>query len=204
MASWHQQRTGAVQPNPVQWAIVTDPPDDVRSVRLEPTECAARARLYEWQQNGWSIAHSYILAPRPPIIDRAMYVKLRHRLDRADRWIDGRRGRGYRPEESPRYVQNVTNDLRSQVEIYELRSQVEIYELYRDRPERLTAYATAGGKITTWPGVVIGSYRELSNWRDKHGNAIRQLECRLPYLGTYRGRNSGDGVYVNLRRISAN
>jgi hypothetical protein len=127
----------------------------------------------------------------------AEYRRLRRKINRAEKWVDSIRGRNgwasYRPEDAPSYVNHVNNDMRQQVELF---------ELYRDKPAQLTAYAVAGGKITTWPGAVIGHYRESASWRDCHNNRVRQLRVTLPGIGRYTGRNSGDGMYINLRAIS--
>lgn len=129
--------------------------------------------------------------------DATTYERLRAMIDRADAWIDSIRGRNgwasYKPEEAPDYVQAVNNGMRAQVELF---------ETYRDKPARFTAYACDHNRITNWTGFVWGHYRELSSWRDGHGNRVRYLECRLPGLGVYRGRNAGDGMYINLRAIS--
>ncbi len=63
MATWHQKRNPVKLYHATLWTIVTDPPCDMTTLWLEPTEQAAKDRLALWSSNGRDIRHSYILPP---------------------------------------------------------------------------------------------------------------------------------------------
>lgn len=130
------------------------------------------------------------------IVDATTYAALRAQVDAADTWIDTRRGRNgwasYKPEDAPDYVNAVSNGVRSHVQLY---------ELYHFPQDIIDAYTNDRGQITTWPGCVIGTYRELSSWRGAYGNRVHWIEASLPQLGRYRGRNGGPGLVIRLRRV---
>lgn len=135
------------------------------------------------------------------IVDATTYVELRAQVDAADAWIDTRRGRNgwasYKPEDAPDYVNAVSNGVRSDVQLY---------ELYHFPQDIIDAYTNDRGQITTWPGCVIGTYRELSSWRTSRASSlgdgrVHYIEAMLPQLGRYRGRNGGPGLVIRLRRV---
>lgn len=66
MATWHQQRRPCKLYHDTQWTIVTDPPSNLCTLWLEPTEQAAKERLAIWKTNGLDIRHCYILKPARP------------------------------------------------------------------------------------------------------------------------------------------
>lgn len=61
MATWHQMKRPVQLAHATQWSIVTDPPNDCRTVMRFPTEQAARDSLAQWRARG--DRHSYILPP---------------------------------------------------------------------------------------------------------------------------------------------
>ncbi len=63
MATWHQQRRPAKLYHETMWTIVTNPPNDLCTLYLEPTEQAARDRLAIWKANGRDVRYCYILKP---------------------------------------------------------------------------------------------------------------------------------------------
>jgi len=131
------------------------------------------------------------------VVGQQLYAEYRAKLDRANAWVDTQRGRNgwasYRPESAPDYVNAVSNDLRSHVELF---------ELARDKPARVVAYTAAPNLVVNWLGVKLGTYRVRSAWRDRHGNGRRCVVCDLPGLGRYRGLTAReDGWFIRLSRL---
>lgn len=136
------------------------------------------------------------------MIDETTYTQYRAMLDKAEAWIDTQRGKNgwasWRPEEAPDYVNAITNDMRSAVEVY---------ELHRDKPAKFTAYTggsngVLGPNVTTWTGDVIGKMLPgFKAWRDRHGNKRYSIRVRAAWGGEYIGQTAGPGMCVNLRRV---
>lgn len=127
---------------------------------------------------------------QPPIIPAETYASYRAAMDKANEWIGDKLS--YRTDEAPAFVRNVTN---------EIRGEVEIFELYRDKPDEFVAYTAANGRLTTWPGTVIGEFTTRRTWRDRWGNRRRSIDATLPGLGRYRGQTAAEnGWYLVLRR----
>jgi hypothetical protein len=71
------------------------------------------------------------------------------------------------------------------------------------RGEPVTLYTTGGGRLTTWPGVVVGSYRVQST----HTRSTRHGWHKVVYLRacvagrSFYGRSPGEGFYTHLRAL---
>lgn len=65
MATWHQHQRKAVKlAHPTEWTVVTDPPNDLRTLCSWTTEAAAHAYIERLRQHHpREAAHSYVLPP---------------------------------------------------------------------------------------------------------------------------------------------
>lgn len=64
MATWHQQRNKVKLSHPTEWTVVSDPPNDQRTLMTWSTEAAARAYIERLRQHHpREAAHSYVLPP---------------------------------------------------------------------------------------------------------------------------------------------
>lgn len=65
-------------------------------------------------------------------------------------WVKAREYRGYKPDELPEELRSLTN---------EIRSQIEVYEWVNDPPEEYFAYVKNDSlEVTTWMGDRIGNF----------------------------------------------
>jgi hypothetical protein len=128
------------------------------------------------------------------MIDSETHIAFRKRLAEFEAWLGDRRS-VHVSEIEAAGLSDVTNDMRGAVELYELN---------RDRPEKFTAYVSSDGKsITTWMGDILGNItytRQDSRRRSWHNDKMRTVYATI-WGRRYYGRNSGNGMVINLRRM---
>lgn len=61
MATWHQQQTPYRLYHDTEWTVVSDPPNQVRTLSTFTTEAGARTAMAKWKAAGEE--HLYILPP---------------------------------------------------------------------------------------------------------------------------------------------
>lgn len=111
MATWHQQKNRAPLYHLTQWTIVSDPPGNLTTLWLEPTEQAAKDRLALWSANGRDISHSYILAPSKLDVPNLDSMS---RMDVFKFWADNhmgnrKRAARYFPDQPAGYIKALKN-----------------------------------------------------------------------------------------------
>jgi hypothetical protein len=120
------------------------------------------------------------------------YRTLKLKLAAFDRWLGKRRS--YRPEEVP-YGLTVTNDERSEVEVY---------EFLNSPPLKYFAYVKSAPKavLTNWMGYVLG---DIVKWGYAHKGNMGDVRVAITvraingymYTGTYY-KSAGD--YARIKR----
>jgi hypothetical protein len=119
------------------------------------------------------------------MITQDQAADIRQRNDALMAWVDSIRGKngwaGYRPEDKPTHVPDVTNDERSALEIFEFCSNPpDKYFLYINE-DKHTA--------TTWTGDVLGQVTFGSEYRDNFWGKRQPVWVRgingKQYHGTY-------------------
>lgn len=78
----------------------------------------------------------------------------------------------------------------------DMRGAVEEYELNRDKPDAFSAYVCDDGRVTLWPGNVIGKVTHT-----KRGKRRDTVTVWSTWGRCYRGFLSHDAQLINLRRV---
>lgn len=122
---------------------------------------------------------------------------IRQRYDKLNAWIDSRRGRNgwasYKPDDKPPEIPDVSNDERSQLEVY---------DFCNDPPDRYFLYVNESKReATTWTGDKLGVVTFGQEYRDNFGGKrvsvwIEAINGKS-YHGTYF-KSSGDYARVKL------
>src|SRR5574343_1756057 len=115
------------------------------------------------------------------MLTKTEYARFRALIDLADKWIDSQRGRNgwacIDPKTAPEDYRAVTNEMRSQVEVYEFCAQP---------PERYFLYVK-GDTATTWTGERLVAVSFGRAYRDNFGGERVPVTIRAINGRTYHG-----------------
>lgn len=115
--------------------------------------------------------------------------------DASEKWMTENKTRG------------IPGDVREQfpfadVVTNELRSQIEVYEFMHEKPEKYFAYVNGvSGQLTTWTGEPLGTVSWWgTEWRSNMGDARQAITVNaingVKYFGTFY---KGAGDYARLK-----